>query len=71
MYVTQVLDCDIYNKKTCMMMYSLKNSRNIILFSSKDLAKIYSVSLYREQKYSENINLGRESAWTFAESGRD
>lgn len=56
-----------------MMMYSpfTEEQSKYILFSSKDLAKIYSVSLYREQKYSENINLGRESAWTFAESGRD
>lgn len=30
-------------------MYSLKNSRNIILFSSKDLAKIYSY-LFIENK---------------------
>lgn len=56
-----------------MMMYSPfteEQSKYYIIFIKRFGQNLF-VSLYREQKYSENINLGRESAWTFAESGHD
>lgn len=50
--------------------FTEEQSKYYIIFIKRFGQNLF-VSLYREQKYSENINLGRESAWTFAKSGRD